>query len=340
MEKFILSTEKRNSRNLKVLTSGIDLSLFNENPVMTLNHNLDKILGKWVNIAKEEDEQLGYILTAVPEFDEDKDSQEIQNKVIKGTIKGASIAGEILEGYMSEEEDVEVLIVVKMLLKEVALTALPANTEATKIATNAVKVTLTDNCDIRLSYDGVSDLNDIITKLKSDDKKSLETSVETSIETSVELPVEINLCDKLSEITGLALSDNTAIIGIFVELSDKYNKVNKELAELKLSLITKEIDSILDKEILKGVITEDKKSELIQLSEGSISKLNSLLSLMVINKKPEIHLTDKISNITDNNIDKDFDWYRKNASKELKLMAETSPIKYNELLSAYINKKK
>lgn len=124
---FILNdSNEKNSYGFYVLTEGISLKRFNENPVCLNDHrnNTKDVLGKWVNVAVE-----GSLLKALPEFDtEDLDGKEVVRKVLKGTIKGCSI------GIYFKKEDLQLvdgkLVLLKCELFEVSIVAVPSNANA------------------------------------------------------------------------------------------------------------------------------------------------------------------------------------------------------------------
>lgn len=87
---FVLNDETvENSYGFFVITAGIKLDRFLNNPVMLSDHrnaNLS-VLGKWNDLKKEDGKLLG-----MPEFDEeDEDAAKIKGKVDRGYIKGASM---------------------------------------------------------------------------------------------------------------------------------------------------------------------------------------------------------------------------------------------------------
>lgn len=88
MKEFILSDESRNSKGFKVLTSGIYLKRFEQNPVMYYNHAMEMgVIGRWENIRIKGDK-----LCATPVFDmNDPFASKIASKVEGGFIKAASI---------------------------------------------------------------------------------------------------------------------------------------------------------------------------------------------------------------------------------------------------------
>lgn len=85
---FILHDETVNTQGFRMLTSGADLSVFQNNPVMLLNHNDWELpIGRWENIRIE-----GTRILADADFDEtDERVAAIMGKVDRGYLKAASI---------------------------------------------------------------------------------------------------------------------------------------------------------------------------------------------------------------------------------------------------------
>lgn len=117
-----------------ILTGGIDLSRFKENPVMFYNHDKQKaesLIGKWDNVRIE-----GNQLMADADIDNDDEfSKKISGKVERGYLKGASI------GLDFSWNDVNidfpgfegVPVVLKCELLEASITPLPGNKKALKL---------------------------------------------------------------------------------------------------------------------------------------------------------------------------------------------------------------
>lgn len=138
---FILSDESINSYGARVLTAGIDLSLFKSNPIMLWVHNRswrgtrDEVLpiGHWENIRVE-----GTQLLADAVFDtEDEFAQKIASKVEQGIIRMASIAANIIV----TSEDKSVLVqgqtrptIVKCLLTEASIVDIGSNRNALRLS--------------------------------------------------------------------------------------------------------------------------------------------------------------------------------------------------------------
>jgi len=98
---FVLSSDSLNSHGMRVLTSGIDISRFQSNPIMLYNHlrtakgwfdevaTTDSILpiGVWKNITRSAGQ-----LTAEAWVDyEDEFAAKIGDKVKSGVIRAVSI---------------------------------------------------------------------------------------------------------------------------------------------------------------------------------------------------------------------------------------------------------
>lgn len=135
--KFTLNDERvTNSYGFRVLTSGIKLDRFLDNPVCLNNHRNDTkdVLGVWSEVNKEE-----HTLTATPVFDtEDPDGKEVVRKVEKGILKACSI------GINFDPEDIvmmdDILTVTQCELMEVSICAVPANAAAITLYNKAGEI--------------------------------------------------------------------------------------------------------------------------------------------------------------------------------------------------------
>lgn len=121
---FKCSDPSQNLYGFSVLTAGIKLGSFNENPVCLLNHNYDKVMGYWEDV-----QSIGNNLQGVPVFDtEDPEVNKYYGQVERGVIKGASIG--IIP--ISVEADV----VTSCELLEISITPVPANRNAIVMYSN------------------------------------------------------------------------------------------------------------------------------------------------------------------------------------------------------------
>jgi len=141
---FICSDESINRYGFRVLTAGIDISLFKKNPIMLFNHErmswgadvYNGPIGRWDNIEKKESQ-----LLADPVVDADDPKGAILSKKIENDfIRAASIGFQIIE----TSEDPKLMLpgqtrptVTKCKLIEISLVDIPANTNAVSLFDDA-----------------------------------------------------------------------------------------------------------------------------------------------------------------------------------------------------------
>lgn len=123
MNEFILSDESLNSCGFKVLTDGINLTRFLQNPIMYYNHDRDKgVIGRWENVYIKDKKLYG-----TPVFDEkDPFAASIAEKVAGGFLKAASIG---ISNIQPIEEN-EVITIQRCELHECSICDIPSNENA------------------------------------------------------------------------------------------------------------------------------------------------------------------------------------------------------------------
>lgn len=184
---FILSDESINSYGTRIITSGIDLSLFKRNPIMLWNHfrtwsgKTDEVLpiGRWDNIRKEDNK-----LMADAVFDvKDEFAQKIKSKVEQGIINMASIGINIIV----TSEDKSVLLpgqtrptVLKSLIREASVCDIASNR-------NALRLYDDDGSEINFSDNSNNHLLPLLTT--QDKQKQNDTNM--------------NLSEQLASVLGL-----------------------------------------------------------------------------------------------------------------------------------------
>lgn len=127
---FVFNDQNQtNSYGFRILTAGISLKRFNDNPVMLDQHyNSTKgVLGKWENIRVEKD-----LLLGEPVFDlEDDDALKVSRKVEQGFIKSCSM------GFLFKPENLEIigteLIMKACELIECSIVAVPSNANSIRL---------------------------------------------------------------------------------------------------------------------------------------------------------------------------------------------------------------
>jgi len=137
---FILSDESINAYGFRVLTNGIDLSVFEKNPVAFWNHRIDDRwketptmpIGKWSNLRKENGRLLGDLEIDI----DDPLGKELERKINNGYVNAVSINFDPIEISDAKEH----LLVgqtrgtlTKSLLLECSPVGLPGNYGAVKL---------------------------------------------------------------------------------------------------------------------------------------------------------------------------------------------------------------
>ena len=123
---FVLSDESVNSYGFVVLTSGIDTTTFERNPVMLYMHNRDgNVIGRWENIRKDGSRLLGDAV-----FDDSTElAATVKKQVKNGFLRCVSIGiEEIATGELNG-----VQTVTKCRLIEVSIVDIPSNSNAVKL---------------------------------------------------------------------------------------------------------------------------------------------------------------------------------------------------------------
>jgi HK97 family phage prohead protease len=243
--KVILSTEDLNSYGFWVLTSGIMLKRFKQNPVVTLNHDTWSMsIGKITNIQVENGQLVGEI-----EFDEeDEKGKELKRKYEKGFMSGFSIGIKILT--LSEDpkwikEGQTRATIIKSELMEIACATVPSNS-------NAVKLYDADGEILNLSS---TKLKTIVPELNKKENKMKEIALALGLSENA-TQEEINA--KIAELK----ENNKPVIAVVGDNADK-----AALAAMFVELGT-----------AKAVITDENKADFEKLFE-----LDSKLAVRMIN---------------------------------------------------------
>lgn len=139
---FVVSDESINEYGFRVLTNGIDLTQFRQNPIMLYMHNRNtynptggEVIGRWENIRVEGDK-----LLADAVFDESETlGKKIADKVRGGFIKMASIGirkREISEAKEHLKAGQTRPTVTKSVLDEISIVDMGGNNNALKLYNN------------------------------------------------------------------------------------------------------------------------------------------------------------------------------------------------------------
>ena len=266
---FVISDESINSYGSRILTAGVDLSLFKKNPIMLWNHHRsyrgtnNEILpiGKWDKIRK-----VGTQILADAVFDiKDDFAQQIKSKVEQGIINMASAGINIIV----TSEDSSVLVngqtratITKCLLREVSLCDIASNRNAVRLSDNdGNEINLSDNSESALLP--LLNTNQILSKMKLTDlSKALNLQGE---------PNEENLLAAVNAITAENLN---------------LKAENTTYQEAETTRALKERDTILSNAVTARKITESQRPTFEKLYDADPAATTIILNEMAGVEKP------------------------------------------------------
>lgn len=126
---FTLSTEELNSYNIRIMSAGIRLEVFNTNPIMLYMHERGNVIGRWENLRVEDGK-----LLADAVFDmEDECAAKIAGKVERKFLRAVSIGIYIVAYHFAKEAENEVMIIDECDLYEASIVDVPSNKSALRL---------------------------------------------------------------------------------------------------------------------------------------------------------------------------------------------------------------
>ncbi|MDR3350708.1 MAG: hypothetical protein LBN98_03540 [Prevotellaceae bacterium] len=289
-KEFRCSDESVNSYGFRVLTSGIDTSQFERNPVMLYDHrNWDMPPGRWCNLRKE-----GTQLIATPEFDDkDEKARDLKSKVDGGYINMTSIGIVPIEW----SEDPKLMLpgqtgptLVKCRLKEISLTPFGSNLNALRLYDdNGDTINLNNYTQIKIE-NKMNDLKTIAGALDLHDDATGTEVVKTALELKDKAAKQVEKITKLeAEVKTLSEKINNAeketLLGAAV--ADKRITEKEKTAFLKLPV--EDIKTVLaDRKPavdLKSFTQGDGDGEVAELVKLSWSELDKQGKLATLKEK-------------------------------------------------------
>ncbi len=267
---FVFNDETvENSYGFSILTAGIGLSRFKNNPVMLDNHwnNTSNVLGSWEKVKKTKG-----LLTGYPVFDDkDKDVKKIAGKVDRGFIKSCSM------GISFNREDLKLaggkLILTKCELYEVSIVAIPSNANSIRLYVGDNEAPLTDE-----------EVQELCLSITGETKKS---TIENKNNTSMKIKLEASVCTLLGVAVGTEMDQaelNAKLLALGTErdtlktekenLEQKLSAIAQKEEQAKLAAITKQVETA----VKEGRITADKKEAFVNLGISNPELLTSTLA--------------------------------------------------------------
>lgn len=280
---FVISDESLNSYGFRVLSDGIDTSLFDKNPIALWVHSrsygYDKNreplpIGKWVNLRRD-----GKKLIADLEFDEDDEfAVSLMKKVEKGIINMTSAGLRAI----TTSDDSSVLVkgqtrptVIQSLLMEVSLVDIGANR-------NALRLQDEYGADINLSDREGNHLLPLLRDIHNQNK---------DMKFQEQIAQVLKLSDNASDADIIAAVQNS--VNNSVKLSDLNGQITtlqgeKTNLELKLNAYqnaenaAKEQERIdlVDQAVADKKITASEKEDYLALAEADFDRTKKIIDGM------------------------------------------------------------
>jgi len=320
---LVASDESKNVYGFTVVTAGIDISDFLNNPVLLYNHDYDKLLG----LCEEVDKAVR--LLYVPSFDEDdKYAMKQSSKVEQGILRGSSI------GIIPIEYDEVNQVMKKCSLKEISLTPVPANRNAIAIYdTNGRKLSAQEAREYMLSLSETTITQ--VTK-NSEMKPSLITAL---VALCVQAGHTVTLSDKSTEddfeaglkTIGAKLSSlNVAN----TELSAKILKIEKEAQDAA----AKEHSDLLKKAVDDKLLTAESANSLKGLGLPELKVVLSAVTPVTLRTVEKQKDTETKTDLSGDRANWTYDDFAMKAPQDLEKMQVTNNALFEKLLSAKVNK--
>lgn len=281
-KEVIISTSGLNCYGGRVLTSGIDLTQFQKNPLLLWMHrrSFDRDampIGRIDNLRTDSDRLIG-----TPVFDQnDEFAKKIESKWENGFLRMASAGIEIIETSDAPEHLLQGQTrrtITRCRLEEVSIVDMGGNDEALQLYDRSGKV-------LKLAAGEDNDALPLLAPEKKDDPSGTAPDGKDNNQTNKSTQ---SMNKEILQLLGLSeTATEQEAVGALRLLKEKADKVET----LQLASIT----AVVDGAIAEKRITADKKEHFVNIGKAAgIDSLRTTLSLMQPVRKPTevIHQTD------------------------------------------------
>lgn len=238
-----ISNDSLNGYSSRVLTSGLDISQYERNPVVLYMHRRGEVIGYMTNLRKERGEVTGEIV-----FDEASElSIRCKKQWEKGSLKAVSAGIEI--GEVSDEAQLmlpgqENPTVTKSRLMEVSVVDIGANDDALRLSWQGQQLQLA-GYGPRALFDNIINqtskqeemTQETIALMLGLDKRATEAEIETRTAELVKLAKETEaLKAQVKEMKEAAEQRRRKEVEEMIDLAIGENKITKEMRESYITL--------------------------------------------------------------------------------------------------------
>lgn len=282
-KRVIVTTEAVNYYKFRVLTDGIELSLYDRNPVMLWMHtrafgNKETMilpLGNVIELKVEVHPDLGRVITGLPVFDDtDEFAMKIYEKYEAGVVRMASA------GLRPEEWSIEPELLLpgqtgatltKSVLEEISLVDIGGNSEAVQVALYSP-----DGQKIELSASGGNSTIPLIQHPQIEqamNKIELTAAAAASLIGMQEINSSEQFENKVAEIVQLAARQKNQIESLAREKID----LTEQLEQEKKVNLDARIDRLVTDAVTERRITAEEKESYVKLAAADFGSVEKLL---------------------------------------------------------------
>lgn len=252
--RVVISTSSLNSYGTRVLTSGLDITQYQKNPVLLYMHERGHVIGHVEDLAIEGDQLMGTLI-----FDEVSDrSRSCKAQFAKGSLKMVSAGIDIIAWSEAPElllEGQTSPTVVRSRLFEVSVVDIGANPDALVLRYEGQTLNLAAGAANALPQ--LTSLSNNPTNFPTMELKEL-----TSLLSLSAVATEADVKHKIAELCKTAQEATT---------------LRQELSTLRLSAVTAAVEAAISAQR----ITADKKAHFVELGQlVGLDRLNTTLSAM------------------------------------------------------------
>lgn len=274
LPRFILNDQRvKNSHGFYLLNAGGRFDRFLANPVMLDNHDPDRLIGRWEDLAVE-----GDLLTAVPIFDEGTElGRERKGQVERGFLKGASIGLYIhaAEYRMNPATGENELYVTEWEQIESSTTALPSNA-------GALTLKIYDQGRQPVPEERLAAYLDSIVRLTTINEKM--PTINQNGGGGAPAPASVSLTAAAQVALGLSgTPDSAAISAAVVELSARYEqeKAAREKLETEAAAAREQATrEMIALAVREGRITADQQANYEKLAAADYETTKAALEAL------------------------------------------------------------
>lgn len=313
MRRIKITDQTTNGRGFKILTKGLSLKRYRDNPVLLWMHQRGNVIGQMTDLRVE-----GQSITAEPSFDEVTQlSRQIKAQYEAGSVRAASIGIDVIQ--VEEEKDIQgnsIPVVTKAEIFEVSLVDVPENPQT-----------------VTLRHHGKDIMpQQLLTLAKESDK---QTTIKQKV---MDLKLLITL---LALQEGATEEDvKKAILKQKEQLQEAKQKL--ALAETKFQELTNQrlkeqlqhVQKSVDRAIREQRITADRKNQYVEL--GKTIGPDALQEIFDDMPKPK-RIVEMLQHRTQGNANADTDAYKKLSDvpeEQLLTLRKDDPKRYAQLYQA------